>query len=155
MHVTARADYAVRAALALALAHPEPLKAEQIATDQALPLTFTERVLADLRRSGYVMSRRGGDGGHRLAAEPERITVADLVRAVEGPMAEVRGLPPDELDYPDTGAALQRTWIALRSNLRAVLETVTLADLASGELPAEVEALAADPDAWRRRVGPV
>jgi Rrf2 family protein len=154
MHVTAKADYSVRAALALALAHPEPVKGEQIAADHDLPLNFTERILSELRRAGYVASRRGGDGGYRLAADPERISVADLIRAVEGPMAHVRGIPPDELDYPDAAEPLQRVWVALRANLRAVLESVSLADLAAGSLPDHVEALAADPDAWARRVGP-
>jgi Rrf2 family protein len=154
MHVTAKADYAVRAALALARAHPDPVKGDQLAAEHELPLTFTERILSELRRAGYVTSRRGGDGGYRLAAEPDRISVADIVRAVDGPMADVRGIPPDELDYSDDLAALQRVWVALRANLRSVLEAVTLADLAAGELPDHVEALAADPDAWRRRVGP-
>lgn len=155
MHVTARADYAVRAALALARAHPEPVKGEQLAADHDLPLNFTERILSELRRAGYVASRRGGDGGYRLAAEPDRISIADLVRAVDGPMADVRGIPPDELEYPEGAESLQRVWVALRANLRAVLESVTLADLVAGRLPDHVEALAADPDAWARRVGPV
>ncbi|MGY6501193.1 MAG: RrF2 family transcriptional regulator [Acidimicrobiales bacterium] len=154
MHVTARADYAVRAALELARSHPEPVKGDRIAEAQDTPTTFTERILADLRRAGLVASRRGGDGGYRLTVEPDRISVADVVRAVEGQMADVRGIPPDALDYPESAVALQRTWIALRANLRSVLESVTLADLASGALPDHVEALAADPDAWRRRVGP-
>lgn len=154
MHVTAKADYAVRAALMLARAHPDPLKADEIATTQDLPLTFTERILSELRRAGYVASRRGGDGGYRLTADPSAISVADLVRAVDGQMAEVRGTPPDALDYPDTAVALQRTWIALRANLRSVLESVTLAHLASGSLPDHVEDLAANPDAWQRRIGP-
>lgn len=154
MHVTAKADYAVRAALALALAHPQPLKGEQLAREHDLPLNFTERILSELRRAGYVSSRRGGDGGYWLTADPDRISVADLIRAVEGPMAHVRGVPPDELDYPGPAEPLQRVWVALRANLRTVLESVTLADLADGRLPDHVEALAADPDAWARRVGP-
>lgn len=154
VHVTAKADYALRAVLELALAHPASVKGDRIAELQDVPWTFTERILADLRRAGYVASRRGSDGGYRLAVTPSAVTVADIVRAVEGQMADVRGTPPDALDYPDNAVALQRTWIALRANLRAVLEAVTLADLAAGELPPEIEALAAEPDAWARRIGP-
>lgn len=154
MHVTAKADYAVRAAMALARAHPEPLKGEEVAAAQDLPVTFTERILADLRRAGYVSSRRGGEGGYRLSVEPDRITVADLVRAVEGPMADVRGTPPDELEYPPGTDALQRTWIALRVALRGVLEQVTVADLAADRLSPEIETMTRHPDAWKRRVGP-
>lgn len=154
MRVTAKADYAVRAALELALAHPDPVKGDRIAELQGTPWTFTERILADLRRAGYVASRRGGDGGYRLTTDPATITVADIVRAVEGQMADVRGTPPEALEYPESAASLQRTWIALRASLRSVLESVTLADLASGELPDHVDALAADPDAWRRRIRP-
>lgn len=152
--MTAKADYAVRAALELALAHPDALKSDEIASRQDLPSTFTERILSDLRRAGYVSSRRGGDGGFRLTADPASISVADIVRAVEGQMADVRGTPPDALDYPENAAALQRTWIALRANLRHTLESITLAHLAAGALPDDLEALAADADAWRRRIGP-
>jgi Rrf2 family protein len=154
VHVTAKADYAVRAALALARAHPDPMKGEEVAAAQDLPVTFTERILADLRRAGFVSSRRGGEGGYRLSVDPDRITVADLVRAVEGPMADVRGTPPDVLEYPPGTDALQRTWIALRVALRGVLEEVTVADLAADRLPPEIEAMTRHPDAWKRRVGP-
>jgi Rrf2 family protein len=154
MRVTAKSDYAVRAMLELARVHPAALKGDEVASRQGTPLKFTEHILADMRRAGFVGSRRGSEGGYRLIVEPGRVTVADIVRAVEGPIADVRGIPPEQLDYADDTEPLQRTWIAARANLRAVLESVTLAGLVSGALPPHVTALADDPDAWSRRVGP-
>jgi Rrf2 family protein len=151
MRVTARVDYAVRAARELALAHPRTVTAEGIAEHQQLPLAFTKQILARMRRAGVVVAQRGGDGGYRLGPGPGDVSVADVVRAVEGPLADVRGEPPEELDYPGDGEVLRTLWIATRASLRSVLEHVTLADLAKGELPAPVEALTTPDDAWHRR----
>ena len=157
MRVTAKVDYAVRASVELARAvedgdvRAHRVKGQQIATDQGIPPKFLENILADLKRSGLVGSVRGADGGYWLNRQPDTVTVADVIRAVEGPLADVRGEPPEELAYPEGLDALQRTWIALRSNLRAVLEHVTLADLVAGKLDAEIDRLADIPDAWERR----
>jgi Rrf2 family protein len=151
MRVTARVDYAVRAARELAAAHPDTLTAETIAAGQALPLAFTKQILARMRRAGLVQAQRGGDGGYRLAVPPDDISVADIVRAVEGPLADVRGEPPEELEYPGDGEVLRTLWIATRASLRTVLEHVTLAHLATGDLPARIDALTEPSDAWHRR----
>lgn len=157
MRITAKVDYAVRAAIELARAHPTdgsrptPITRQAIAEAQDIPSKFLEHILADLKRSRIVGSARGADGGYWLHRDPSEINVADIIRAAEGPLADVRGVRPDELDYPDDLAALQRTWVALRANLRAVLEHVTLADLRDGQLPPEVDALAEPDDAWAIR----
>jgi Rrf2 family protein len=151
MRVTARVDYAVRAARELALEHPATLTAEAIAERQALPLAFTKQILARMRRAGVVVAQRGGDGGYRLGPPPEGVSVADIVRAVEGPLADVRGEAPEQLDYPGDSEVLRTLWIATRATLRSVLEHVTLADLATGELPDRFRSLTADSDAWHRR----
>jgi Rrf2 family protein len=104
-----------------------------------------------MRRAGIVLAQRGGDGGYRLGVRPEDVSVADIVRAVEGPLADVRGEPPEELEYPGEGEVLRRLWIATRATLRSVLEHVTLADLAKGNLPSDIDALTAESDAWHRR----
>ena len=157
MRVTAKVDYAVRASIELARAVTDEdvraarVKGQQIASAQEIPPKFLENILGDLKRSTLVGSVRGADGGYWLNRRPEAITVADIIRAVEGPLADVRGEPPEELAYPGDLDALQRTWIALRSNLRAVLEHVTLADLVAGKLDPEVDHLADPPDARERR----
>lgn len=157
MRVTAKVDYAVRAVVELARAvengdtRSTRVKGQQIATSQGIPPKFLENILADLKRSGLVGSVRGADGGYWLNRRPENVTVADVIRAVEGPLADVRGESPEDLAYPAGLDALQRTWIAVRSNLRAVLEHVTLADLVSGKLDPGVDLLADAPDAWERR----
>ncbi|MEJ7583273.1 MAG: Rrf2 family transcriptional regulator [Acidimicrobiales bacterium] len=154
MRTTAKVDYAVRAALELARAQPEargpgrPVKGHDIAAVQAIPAKFLETILAELKRSGIVASRRGAEGGYWLARPAREIRIADIIRAVEGPLADVRGERPEDLDYGQDLAALQRMWIAVRANLRAVLEHVTVADLRDGALPPAVDALAEDPDAW-------
>lgn len=154
MRTTAKVDYAVRAAIELARsfpadgARPEPLTRRAIAEAQGIPSKFLEHILSDLKRSRLVTSARGAEGGYWLSRGPVEISVADIIRAVEGPLADVRGERPDELEYPDDLAVLQRTWIAVRANLRAVLEHVTLADLAAGALPGHIDDLANDPDAW-------
>ncbi len=132
MRVSAKADYAVRAAIELAVAAGEgPVKGERIATAQAIPPKFLENILLDLRHAGLVSSQRGTEGGYWLARAPEEITVADVIRAVEGPIASVRGMRPDELAYTGSAEPLRDVWLELRTALRGVLEHVTLADLVS------------------------
>jgi Rrf2 family protein len=149
MRVSAKADYALRATIELAAAGDGPVKGERIAQAQEIPLKFLENILGDLRHAGIVRSQRGAEGGYWLARPPEEITVADVVRAVEGPIANVRGLGPEGVEYAGSAERLRDVWIAVRANLRAVLEHVTLADLAHGELPAAIDALVADSDAWQ------
>lgn len=154
MRVSAKADYAVRAAIELAVAAGQgPVKGEQLASAQGIPLKFLENILTELRRAGIVRSQRGVDGGYWLALPPQEITVADVVRAVEGPIANVRGLPPHEVSYEGSAARLREVWVAVRASLRSVLEAVTLADLAGGELPGHVTALLDDPEAWQPHHG--
>jgi Rrf2 family protein len=152
MRISAKADYAVRAAVELAAASDEkPIKAERIATAQEIPLNFLENILGELRHAGIVRSHRGAEGGFRLAKPADQVAIADIIRAVEGPLASVRGGPPEETSYPGASAALPRVWIAVRASLRSVVEEVTVADVASGELPASVDKLAKDPEAWVTR----
>ena len=152
MRISAKADYAVRAAVELAASAGErPLKAERIATAQEIPLNFLENILGELRHAGIVRSHRGAEGGFRLAKPADQLTVADVIRAVEGPLASVRGGPPEDAAYPGAATALPRVWIAVRANLRKVVERVTLADVASGKLPSAVDKLAEDPEAWVTR----
>ncbi|MFI9149409.1 RrF2 family transcriptional regulator [Streptomyces sp. NPDC053367] len=150
MRISARADYAVRAALELAVRQGdgEPVKAETVAVAQDIPHKFLEGILGDLRRAGVVDSRRGGGGGYRLARAASAITVADIIRAVDGPIVSVRGERPTGLTYQGTAEPLLPLWIALRANVRRILEGVTLADLAADALPEPVRALAAEPAAW-------
>jgi Rrf2 family protein len=152
MRVSAKADYAVRAALELAAASGDgPLKGERIAEAQGIPLKFLENILIELRHDGLVRSQRGPDGGYWLGRPADQIAVAEVIRAVDGPLASVRGEAPEGLEYSDSAKDLQTVWVALRANLRQVLEQVTLADVVAGRLPADVAALADDPDAWKRR----
>ncbi|MGO9881419.1 MAG: RrF2 family transcriptional regulator [Solirubrobacteraceae bacterium] len=152
MRISAKADYAVRAVVELAAADGDkPVKAERIATAQQIPLNFLENILGELRHAGVVRSHRGADGGFRLAKPAQEVTVADVIRAVEGPLASVRGGPPEEAAYGGAAATLPRVWIAVRANLRLVVEHVTIADIASGKLPAAIDRLAEDPEAWVTR----
>ncbi|MGZ4182721.1 MAG: RrF2 family transcriptional regulator [Solirubrobacteraceae bacterium] len=152
MRISAKADYAVRAAVELAgIADERPVKAERIATAQEIPLNFLENILGELRHAGIVRSHRGADGGFRLARPADQVSIADIIRAVEGPLASVRGGPPEETSYPGSSAALPRVWIAVRASLRNVVERVTVADVASGKLPTEIEKLTKDPEAWVTR----
>ncbi|MFF3611873.1 RrF2 family transcriptional regulator [Streptomyces sp. NPDC002580] len=149
MRISARADYAVRAALQLAASRDDvPLKAESIADSQDIPHKFLEGILNDMRRGGLVVSRRGGNGGYRLARPAGSISIADVIRAVDGPLVSVRGVRPPELSYTGPAESLLPLWIALRSNVREILEGVSLADVASSQLPADVSALTNDPGAW-------
>ena len=152
MRISARADYAVRAAVELAAADEgRPTKGDAIAQAQGIPLKFLENILGDLRHAGLVRSQRGADGGYWLGRPANEITVADIIRAVEGPLASVRGGPPEEVDYKGAAEPLQQVWIAVRASLRSVVERVTLADVAAGRLPARVVKLADDPEAWVTR----
>ena len=152
MRISAKADYAVRAVVELAADSGErPVKAERIANAQEIPLNFLENILGELRHAGIVRSHRGADGGFRLAKDAEQITIADVIRAVEGPLASVRGGPPEDQAYQGAAEALLRVWIAVRANLRGVVEEVTVADVASGRLPRAIDALAKDPEAWTTR----
>jgi Rrf2 family protein len=148
MRVSAKVDYALRAALELAAAGEGPTKGEQIAQAQDIPLKFLENILLELRHHGLVQSQRGADGGYWLARPAGEIKLADVIRAVEGPLANVRGARPETVEYEGPAARLQDVWIAMRANLRAVLEELTLADVASGDLPAEIAAITASREAW-------
>jgi Rrf2 family protein len=152
MRISAKADYAVRAVAELASAEGDrPIKAERVASAQGIPLNFLENILGELRHAGIVRSQRGAEGGFRLARPAEDMTVADVIRAVEGPLASVRGGPPEDAEYSGAAAELPTVWIAVRANLRRVVERVTIADLAAGDLPEDVIALARDPGAWITR----
>ena len=148
MHITAKADYAVRAAVQLAASPDRVVKGEAIARAQRIPAKFLESLLRDLRQAGIVRSQRGVDGGYWLARPAATVSVAEVIRAVDGPLAWVRGVRPEDLEYAGAARSLQQVWIAVRANLRDVLESVTLADVASGELPEHITRLAADPSAW-------
>lgn len=152
MRVSAKVDYAVRALVELAAVEGQgPFKGEAIAAAQDMPLKFTENILSELRRAGIVASQRGAVGGYWLSVPAESVTVADVIRVVEGALADVRGEPPEEVSYGGAAAALQDVWIATRATLRSVLEGVTIADIAQGQLPEVVRRLSDDPDARSRR----
>jgi Rrf2 family protein len=151
MRISAKADYAVRAAAELAAAQPHgrPVKGEQLAGAQRIPRKFLENILGDLRHAGLVRTRRGAEGGYALTRPAHEVSVAEVLRAVEGPLAAVQGVRPESLRYDGAAARLPEVWVALRANLRAVLERVTLADLAAGTLPDDVAALTTPADAWQ------
>jgi Rrf2 family protein len=155
VRISSKVDYAVRAAAELAARSPRrqagPTKGEALGEAQGIPTKYLENILAELRRSGIVGSRRGAEGGYWLARPPEEITIADIVRAVEGPLADVRGEAPEHLDYSGPAQPLERVWVATRASVRSVLERVTLADLVADRLPKHVERMLADDDAWSRR----
>ncbi len=149
MRVTAKAEYAVRAVMELAAGGAEgPVKRDQIVAAQAIPPKFLENILSELRHAGLVESQRGSDGGYWLSRPPDQISIADVMRVVEGPLASVRSHRPETIEYDGLAEPLQLVWVALRSNIRAVLDAVTIADLVSGELPPELVELTKDPDAW-------
>jgi Rrf2 family protein len=152
MRVSARADYAIRALLELAAtADGGPMTGEAIAHAQGIPAKYLETLLAELRRARLVTSQRGQEGGYRLARAASAISLADVIRAIDGPLAGVRGEAPEDVEYGGPAGALREVWIALRASMRGVLETVTLADVASGSLPSDVRARLSEPGAWRRR----
>jgi Rrf2 family protein len=152
MHVTAKADYAVRAVVELASGGQDsPRKVDEVAQAQGIPVSFLENILTQLRSAGLVRSQRGPEGGYWLARPPEEVNLAQVIRAVEGPLVGVRGLRPEEVVYEGSAESLQQVWLALRANLRKVLEHVTLADVASGKLPKEIVALTKQEEAWETR----
>ena len=152
MRVSARADYAIRALVELAATGPDAsLRGDTIATSQEIPTKYLENLLADLRRARLVTSQRGVRGGYRLARPPASITLADVIRAIDGPLAGVRDSAPEDVEYPGAAASLRDVWVALRASMRTVLEVVTLADVAAGQLPASVRRRLQDPGAWSRR----
>jgi Rrf2 family protein len=148
VRVSAKADYAIRAAVELAAAGDGPVKGERIAQAQQIPPNFLENILADLRNAGLVASRRGAEGGYWLARPAAEVSLAEVIRAVDGPLANVRGIRSEQVSYEGTAEPLRDVWVAVRASLRSVLEQVTLADVAANTLPPEIKALAADPDAW-------
>jgi Rrf2 family protein len=152
MHVTAKADYAVRAAVELAAGSQDaPRKVDEVAQAQGIPLSFLENILTQLRSSGIVRSQRGPEGGYWLARPAEEVNLAQVIRAVDGPLVGVRGQRPEEVEYIGSAESLQQVWIALRANLRKVLEHVTVADVASGKLPKNVMTLTREEEAWETR----
>jgi Rrf2 family protein len=149
MRISAKVDYAIRAAAELAAARPAAVKGEHIARVQGIPLKFLENILAELRHGGVVRSQRGPEGGYWLARAPDGITLAEIIRVVDGPLANVRGERPEEIQFVGAATALREVWVAVRANARVVLESVTLADLVAGTLPQVVTELVRDPEAWR------
>lgn len=156
VYISAKVDYALRVLLTLAAApRGSPMTGERLATAQAVPVKFVENTLVELRRAGIVASQRGPEGGYRLARPADEVSVAEIFRVLEGPLAEVRGERPEDTVYEGPAAHLQEVWVAVRAALRSVLESVTLADILAGRLPAPVAELLTAPGAWERRpVGP-
>lgn len=151
MQITARSDYAIRAAVELTIDPERARSGNDLARAQELPAKFLEAILRDLTRAGLVTSQRGSAGGYRLARPAADINLAEIMRAVDGPLAAVRGVPPETVSYAGPAEALTQVWVAVRAAVRTVLEDTTLADLAAGDLPAQVRSLIADDEAWRRR----
>ena len=149
--VTAKADYAVRAVLELATVDEGLVKGERIARSQSIPLKFLENILIDLRHAGIVHAQRGAEGGYRLARDPAQVTLGEVIRAVEGPLASVRGEPPESVSYAGAAENLQTVWVAVRASLRSVLDDITLTEVVEGRLPQRVKRLTKPPDAWSRR----
>ena len=150
MRVSAKSDYALRALIELATREDgEPVSAEELGRLQEIPHGFLQAILADMRRAGIVVSQRGQSGGWRLATKPAAVTVADVIRAVDGPLVSVYGLRPEAVSYNESAEILQHVWIAARSSLREVFENVTIESLAGRRLPDEIEAMTKDDDAWR------
>jgi Rrf2 family protein len=149
VRVSAKTDYALRAMVELASTDGDaPVKGERLATSQAIPLRFLENILLQLRHAGLVESRRGAEGGYRLARPADTIALADVIRAIDGPLAGVSGARPETLDFHGSSEPLRDVWVAVRAALRSVLERVTVADVASGQLPDHVKALLESEDAW-------
>jgi Rrf2 family protein len=156
VRVSAKVDYAVRAAVELAAAQggpdpSRPVKAEALARAQDIPLKFLENILQGLRQAGLIESRRGPDGGHLLARPAADVALADVIRAIDGPLAGVGGRRPEDLEFTGSAEPMRDVWIAVRASLRRVLEEVTIADVAAGNLPEHVSELTTDPGAWAKR----
>lgn len=151
MHLSARADYALRAAIELAASEGGHVTSEQLARAQQIPAKFLEAILTQLRRAGLVRSQRGPEGGFWLARAADEISLADIIRAIDGPLLGVRGERPEDLGYTGSAEPLKTVWIALRANERAILEEVTLAHLVKNDLPDRVRQLAGSPESWTGR----
>lgn len=151
MHISARVDYAMRALVVLASSDDERLSCEALAEAQQIPARFLEGILNQLRRAGIVVSRRGNEGGYLLGRPAREIMVADVIRALDGPLAEVRGMRPEQSEYRGPVEPLKTVWVAARASLRGVLDHVSVADIATGRLPKKVERLANSPEAWAVR----
>jgi Rrf2 family protein len=149
VRISAKTDYAIRAAIELAAADADaPLKGERVAAAQKIPLRFLENILTELRHAGLVASRRGAEGGYWLGRPAEEITLADIIRAIDGPLGSVSGRRPQALDYAGSAEALREVWIAVRAAVREVLEATTVADVVAGRLPDHVRELTGPEDAW-------
>jgi Rrf2 family protein len=152
MRISAKADYAVRAALELAASpNRDPIKGEQLSQSQDIPLQFLEHILLELKHARLVRAKRGYKGGYWLDRPPEEITIADVIRAVEGPLANIHESAPEDLHYAGPAERLRDVWVAVRANLRGVLESITLAEVAGGDLPWRIDAILNDPEAWIKR----
>jgi Rrf2 family protein len=149
VQISAKADYAVRALAELAAQGGGPVKGERLATAQNIPAKFLENILSELRHAGLLFSQRGAEGGYWLARPAAEITMAEIIRAVDGPLANVRGQRPEMIDYAGAAKRLSEVWIAVRASLRSVLEHVTLADLVDGPLPEPILSMSLDPEAWQ------
>lgn len=148
MRVSARVDYAIRAALELAATSQQAVKAEDLAKAQGIPISFLENILGDLRRAGIIISQRGREGGHQLARPAAEITIADIMRIEVGNLAEVHGERPEDLHYEGAAEHLTEVWVAARAAYRKVLESVTLADVLNGKFGRDVKKLTSEPDSW-------
>jgi len=153
MRLSARVDYALRAAAELAVAPDEPRTVDALAAAQQIPAKYLESILGELRRAGILRSQRGPEGGYRLARPTDEIAIADIIRVLDGPLANVRGERPELLEYTGAAEPLQLVWIALRASERAILDEVTLADIARGQMPPRVRQLVGDRDTWADRPG--
>lgn len=149
MRITAKSDYAVRALVELAAHDGSLLTCDFIAHEQQIPNKFLGTILTDLRHAGLIVSHRGAEGGYRLARPARTISVADVIRVVDGPLASVHGQRPQDVEYEGNAAILQPLWVAVRASLRGVLENVTIAHLADGQLPRKVARLTEDDEAWK------
>ncbi|HXW44982.1 MAG TPA: Rrf2 family transcriptional regulator [Streptosporangiaceae bacterium] len=151
MRLTVKSDYAIRALAELAARSRggRPVTAEELADAQDIPRRFLLGIMAELRRDGIVVSHRGVNGGYLLGQPPEDITLALIIRSVEGPLAQIGDERPGEITCVGAASVLADVWVAVRASLRAVLEQVTLANLAAGKLPPTVDRLTRDPDAWQ------
>jgi Rrf2 family protein len=149
MRVSAKADYALRGVLEIAAARNPPVKRDEIAKAQRIPVKFLETILGELKHAGIIASQRGADGGYSLAKDAGQVTVADVIRVIDGPLAHIRDTRPESLDYGGVAAPLKDVFIALRAHMREVLESVTLADLVAGELPEQITSALEKPEAYQ------
>ena len=149
--MSAKADYALRGILEIAAAKEPPIKRDQVARAQKIPVKFLETILGELKHAGIVSSQRGADGGYSLAKDPAQVTVADVIRVIDGPLAHVRDSRPESLDYQGVAEPLKDVFVALRAQMREVMESVTLADLVARELPVEITRSVDNPEAWQSR----